>query len=375
MTSVTNQSLKGVSGIYAIQCVVNDRCYVGSAVDIRQRFWAHTRQLERGVHHSNKLQAAWNKYGADAFDMFVIEVVLQKELLIEREQFWIEQLEAFTSGYNCRPKAENHLGFQHSPETRAKMSAAHAGKKFSTESKARLSKARTGTRMHPRTRAAIMKANIGRKKTPEERARLSASHVGKSTTGRNARGSEHWKAVEFAVVSPDGKVYTGRNITEFARMHGLDERVMRNLVCGRTKSSFNGWRLAATPETISKCKNFAFVSPTGEVHAGKNVAAFARSQGLCPTSMRSVNRGNAMSHKGWRNLDQQKFQPSPARTRSYVLQSPEGQIYEGTNATLFAHENGIPKTCLFRLLDGDIVEYKGWRKADLKPLQLSLPLT
>lgn len=325
MTSVTNQSLKGVSGIYAIQCVVNDRCYVGSAVDIRQRFWAHTRQLERGVHHSNKLQAAWNKYGADAFSMFVIEVVPQKELLIEREQFWIEQLEAFTSGYNCRPKAENHLGFQHSPETRAKMSAAQTGKKHSTQSRDLLSKAKTGTKMHPRTKSALMKANIGREKTIEERARLSAVQKGKPKTGRSAKGSEHWKAVEFAIVSPDGLAYEGRNITEFARVHGLDERVMRNLICGRTLSTYDGWKLATTKEFQEKCKNFAFVSPTGEVHVGKNITAFARSQGLCPPSMRRLHRGGAISYKGWRNLDSTKFPQKPKRARPYALQSPEGQ--------------------------------------------------
>lgn len=51
---------KSVSGIYRIN--INNKCYIGSAVNIKHRWMRHKTQLTNQTHHSILLQRAYNKY-------------------------------------------------------------------------------------------------------------------------------------------------------------------------------------------------------------------------------------------------------------------------------------------------------------------------
>ncbi len=108
---------KGISGIYRVYNTVNRRGYVGSAKSLRGRLSWHRQHLRAGDHFNQHLQRAWNKHGEEAFQFQVIEVC-NLEKLIEREQYWIDTLEAANPefGYNGRPKAESTLGMKHTPE-------------------------------------------------------------------------------------------------------------------------------------------------------------------------------------------------------------------------------------------------------------------
>lgn len=59
--------------IYKIRNVVNQKFYVGSTWNKRERFRVHRSRLRRGAHHCKHLQAAWNKYGEDCFKFEVVE--------------------------------------------------------------------------------------------------------------------------------------------------------------------------------------------------------------------------------------------------------------------------------------------------------------
>ncbi len=66
-------------------------------------------------------------YGADSFEFEVLEKV-EKELLIQREQYWINTLSAYgNDGYNTNPKAASSLGVVRSSETRERISASKIG--------------------------------------------------------------------------------------------------------------------------------------------------------------------------------------------------------------------------------------------------------
>jgi hypothetical protein len=80
--------------------------------------------------------------------------------------------------------SQNLLGWKHTPEMRAKVSAAHKGKIYGPETRARISAARRGTKMPPRTKeqcAAISARQLGRKGPPR-----SAEH--REAIGRANRG-------------------------------------------------------------------------------------------------------------------------------------------------------------------------------------------
>ena len=87
-------------------------------------------------------------------------------------------------------------GQRHTPETLAKISAAHTGKivsadararmseagkqrGFSPETRAKLAASRTGKPLSAETRAKIGAANRGNKTTAETRAKISAKHTGR----------------------------------------------------------------------------------------------------------------------------------------------------------------------------------------------------
>lgn len=162
------------SGIYKITHVASGKFYVGSAVNLRERWKTHRNRLNRGEHHNPHLQLAWRKYGAAAFDFHVVELV-ERQNLIAREQFWLDALSACRRGYNVAPTAGSRLGLAHSLETRRKIGDRQRGRKMSPEAVARSAAARVGYTASAATRAKISAAGKGRPKSEGMRQKLSAS--------------------------------------------------------------------------------------------------------------------------------------------------------------------------------------------------------
>lgn len=133
------------SGVYKLTCVASRKFYVGSAKNFKRRWAEHRRLLAAGRHVNPKLQAAWEKYGADAFEFSVLEYCAYADVL-EREQAWINRLQptfnialvagrppgvVWTADMRRRKSAEtrgkrNHFyGKQHTEATRAAASTRH----------------------------------------------------------------------------------------------------------------------------------------------------------------------------------------------------------------------------------------------------------
>jgi group I intron endonuclease len=180
-----------IGGIYAITCLLSGKCYVGSAVDLWGRFRAHLSDLRLNKHRGPRLQNAWNKYGEEAFSYEILEFGDDKFALIEREQLYIDLLGAAgVWGYNTAPTAGSMAGYRHTPESLAKMSAAHKARPVSEHLAAgRLLRpghsAATRVKLRERalarapmsqaTRDKLSAAGIGRKNpaSPETRIKMS----------------------------------------------------------------------------------------------------------------------------------------------------------------------------------------------------------
>ena len=115
------------SGVYQIRNLINNKVYVGSAVDINRRKREHYTQLSKGKHCNQKLQNAYNQYGVENFSFEIVESVEDPQQLISREQYYIDKFNAVNEGYNICPIAGNTLGVYPSNESRQKMSEAHKG--------------------------------------------------------------------------------------------------------------------------------------------------------------------------------------------------------------------------------------------------------
>ena len=114
------------SGIYCICNLVNGKLYIGQAADFKLRWRGHISRLNRGSKYSNPhLLAAWKKYGPEAFVFEIIEYVPKdKELLKEREQYWMDYLNVTDDGvgYNIFPTAGAPFGGKRTEEFKQKIS-------------------------------------------------------------------------------------------------------------------------------------------------------------------------------------------------------------------------------------------------------------
>jgi group I intron endonuclease len=98
-------------GIYGIKNKVNGKLYIGSTYYFKARFGCH-RSLLRSNKHTNKhLQYAWNKYGQDNLEFFIIEELTDKNMFIPREQFYIDHFNSHKIGYNMKPNADSSIGY------------------------------------------------------------------------------------------------------------------------------------------------------------------------------------------------------------------------------------------------------------------------
>jgi group I intron endonuclease len=187
------------SGIYAIRNAINGKFYVGSSVCMAERIRTHKRMLEKGSHHSQKLQRAWAKYGESAFEFLILESVRAEDLLL-REQYWIDFHRSATDagGYNICPTAGNILGVKRSAETREKLSAWQKGiptGPMPDEIKKKIGDANRGKEKHAEWRQKLSDAHKGRPKDLAHREKLSIANMGNTHTdearakiGAGARG-------------------------------------------------------------------------------------------------------------------------------------------------------------------------------------------
>ena len=72
------------SGIYRIRNLVNNKFYIGSAVNLNKRKSQHFYYLRNNKHHNKPLQNSFNKYKKDNF-IFEIMCYCHKEDLILNE--------------------------------------------------------------------------------------------------------------------------------------------------------------------------------------------------------------------------------------------------------------------------------------------------
>ncbi len=150
------------SGIYIFWHLASDRVYIGSSVCIRCRWNQHKCGLNKNKHRNGYLQAAWNKYGPDAFAFGMLEEC-SPDMLVEREQYWLDisQCTDERFGFNLAPVAESQRGIKRSEgycqTLRQRKSSDH-------------------------TRDLLRKANLGKKRPQEDCEKISRNSAKRRLT-------------------------------------------------------------------------------------------------------------------------------------------------------------------------------------------------
>jgi group I intron endonuclease len=122
------------SGIYKITNTANGKFYIGSSINLKQRFNEHIGLLTKNSHPNFILQRSWNKHGVDKFTFEIIEECAHdQKICFEREQYYLDLLKPYLEvGYNISKHAAGGDNFTLNPNKEAireKMRILNAGDK------------------------------------------------------------------------------------------------------------------------------------------------------------------------------------------------------------------------------------------------------
>jgi hypothetical protein len=105
------------SGVYRWTNKTNGKTYIGSSVNLTRRFYTYFSigSLAKSNRHIDR---ALLKYGFSNFSMEILEYCDEKELLLKREQYYLDNLKP---QYNIVETAGSTLGYKHTEESIEKM--------------------------------------------------------------------------------------------------------------------------------------------------------------------------------------------------------------------------------------------------------------
>ncbi|HXY96551.1 MAG TPA: GIY-YIG nuclease family protein [Steroidobacteraceae bacterium] len=269
------------SGIYQIRCKRSGRIYIGSAVNLLNRWYRHHQQLAEGLHGNPHLQSAWTRYGAANFEFTVLEFADPSQLLL-REQYWIDRTGCADrrKGFNVKLLAttagagigQTWSGFRNpngDPVTIVNLSSFCRQNHLDFPSMRRLSK------------------GVSRLKSY------------KGWTHTNSVRQREYIKTHAGFIDPEGRpVPPIRNLAEFCSRNGLNAAHMAAVANGRIVCD-RGWTHALGRTRLPAKIHKGFVAPGGAVVRITNLAAFCRACGLTVVHMHELKSGKRPRHKGW----------------------------------------------------------------------------
>ncbi len=193
--------MKRISGIYCIIHKDGKKCYIGSSLNVLQRFKVHKYWAKRGANQF--LYREMGRLGHENFDYILIEEC-DKSVLFQKEELWIAFYDACgKDGLNTMQNpATDKLGYRKiSDATRRRIGDAHRGRRLTREHVEKIQASRrngSGWHMSEENKAKIIAANTGRKPSAQQiRNSIAARKAKEITPEFRARMSlicsERWK--------------------------------------------------------------------------------------------------------------------------------------------------------------------------------------
>lgn len=174
--------IESCSGIYRIKNLLNNKFYIGSAKNLKLRWFDHRKLLRKNAHFNFHLQRAWNLHGESSFEFECIEFC-EFEKLIEIEQLYLNKYYHLNVLYNLNPTAYSQAGRTHNQETRLKISKALKGRVVTEKHRIALSNAWHRSdkckKQNENARKKASLSKLGKKESIETRIKKSISHTGK----------------------------------------------------------------------------------------------------------------------------------------------------------------------------------------------------
>ena len=225
MKNIIIKENTGKSGIYMLTNKLTGDIYVGQSSDISNRFKNYFNLSYLKSKNGFRISRALIKYGYSNFSLIILEYCNKSDLL-EREQYYFDKLEP---QYNILKIAGSSKGFNHSDETKAKISKAlkgiYIGEKSALfgrlhreETKQLMSLKKAGEnnplygKFHKEETKNLMKQKaLGRKHSDETKLKMSAKK------GNPVNIYEKCSSEEFKLI---GSFISARRAGKFLEMSG-----------------------------------------------------------------------------------------------------------------------------------------------------------
>lgn len=195
---------------------MDERVYIGSAKDFKDRKRRHIKSLIDLNHHSIKLQRFVNKYGIDKIIFEVVELCSPETLLI-KEQYWIDFYNSSKVGFNILKTAGSWLGHRHTLESIKKQSDFRKGK---------VTVAMLGKKHKESSKELMRQKALNRKQSSETIAKRIAKNTGKkrSESAKNATTMKIKKLSDIDILEIKKLLSNGIFQTVIANMFGVCQR-------------------------------------------------------------------------------------------------------------------------------------------------------
>lgn len=191
-----------ISGIYKIECILNNKVYIGQSSNIYYRWSFHKSKLRKNCHINYLLQDDYNKYGENNFRFIILE---KTDIdLISKETKWINIYGGIES--------ENTYNF---------LCEKNANQLFKTK----ISKTLKGRKVDEKTKERLRTMNIGRKMS---------EHTRQCLIERNQKMKDHYRKLNKGRIC-----ITNGTIDKAIRPEELEKYESQGFYRGRTKTRWH----------------------------------------------------------------------------------------------------------------------------------------
>jgi len=158
--------------------------YVGQTNNLNRRFTNHRNQLRSGRHPNRGLRAICAVHGVEDLSVDVLEEAPLSDLTALEQRWTDELVAAGVRLVNMGDAGAVMRGRKHTEEARQKIIRAHTGRPCSPETRRKISEAQIGRVVSDSTRLAMSEAakkrppRVGFRHSAETRAKISAAQFG-----------------------------------------------------------------------------------------------------------------------------------------------------------------------------------------------------
>lgn len=323
---MNNEGIFGV--IYKITNLINNKIYVGK-FNLQRN--AKSVKFENYWGSGKLIKYAIKKHGKENFKKEIIENCVTKEELIEKERYWIKELNSFRPvGYNIGTGGEGQDNFTHHPDRELifkKIGLANSNRKVSKETRLKLSESHKG------------KSFI----TEEGRKRLSEAKKGV----KNPKTGDSRRGLKWIFNGSERKLVSAEELQAY-----LDSGWLEGV---KGKVKFYSKKTEKVSKKNKKCPNLL----------GKNNGMYGKTHSEeAKEKIREANRRRVWTKEQREHLSNIKKGKNSKVTETYIIFSPNNERYE-VNYGLknFCEEQKLSVSGFQHILyeKSKTNNYKGWK--------------